>query len=159
MKFIRDVIIILLLSAALGALYNFFAPKPLPWFKEERTLTFVDDSDLFKPKPKNDIIPTQIQYTCSNTVFIIVGIDSVKTTCQAFYPFKKASDLKLLDKIASVNTEFTKYIQFWTIGDTLSKSMKELYANKIPLKSPFIETIFIVVPSKNQLDSLVKLYE
>lgn len=161
MKLVRDSIILLFLAAALGAFYNYFSPKPLPWFREERKLTFVDDADLFNPKPKDttttvDSIP---QYTCSNTVFIIIGVDSLKTSCQAMYTFKKFTDAKITQKLGSISTEYTKFVQIWSIGDSLSTTTKETFSNKIPMKSPFIEVSFKTIKDKNSLDSLVKQYE
>lgn len=159
MKLIRDIVIILFLAAILGAFYNYFAPKPLPWFREERKLTFVDDADLFKPKPKDSVITIpSIQYTCSNTVFIVIGIDSISTSCKQFFAFKKSTDTKILEKLSTVSTEYTKYVQIWSVGDSLSGATKELFSNKIPLKNPMIEVNYQTIQSKN-LDSLVKLYE
>lgn len=160
MKLLRDSVILLFLAAMLGAFYNYFSPKPLPWFREERKLTFVDDADLFKPKTKDTVsVNSVIQYTCSNTVFIIIGVDSVKTSCKAIYTFKKNSDTKILEKLSSLSTEYTKHVQIWTVGDSLSTSTKETFSNKIPLKSPLIEVSFKTLKDKNTLDSLVKQYE
>ncbi len=161
MKLVRDSIILLFLAAALGAFYNYFAPKPLPWFREERKLTFVDDADLFKPKPKDTTatVNSNLQFTCSNTVFIIIGVDTVKTSCQAMYTFKNSTDAKIVQKLASISTEYTKYVQIWSIGDSLSTTTKETFSNKIPMKSPLIEVSFKTLKDKNSLDSLVKQYE
>jgi|GEM_PF-2606289 len=160
MKLVRDTVILLFLGAILGAFYNYFSPKPLPWFREERKLTFVDDADLFKPITKDTAtVNPVIQYTCSNTVFIIIGVDSVKTSCKAMYTFKKNNDTKILEKLSSVSTEYTKYVQIWTVGDSLSTSIKETFSNKVPLKNPLIEVGFKTIKDNNTLDSLVKLYE
>ena len=160
MKLVRDSIILLVLAAMLGAFYNYFAPKPLPWFREERKLTFVDDADLFKPKTKDTTTSNPVvQYTCSNTVFIIIGVDTLQSSCKAMYTFKKVTDSKIGEKLSTISTDYTKYVQIWSIGDTLTSVTKEAFINKVPLKNPIIEVSFKNIKDKNSLDSLVKQYE